>query len=93
MYNKNMNKGKICTIKDMDRINKRRNQSRTSKQEIAAQETKLKQLSRRLPINWLLEMYCLLSLALSSPVSRCDHVGLHSQKRTGPFESGTTPVS
>ena len=25
MYNKNMNKGKICTIKDMDRINKRRN--------------------------------------------------------------------
>ena len=26
MYNKDMNKGKICTIKDMDRINKRRNQ-------------------------------------------------------------------
>ena len=25
MYNKNMNKDKICTIKDMDRINKRRN--------------------------------------------------------------------
>ena len=25
MYNKNMNKGKICTVKDMDRSNKRRN--------------------------------------------------------------------
>ena len=25
MYNKNMNKGEICTIKDMDRINKKRN--------------------------------------------------------------------
>ena len=25
MYNKNMNKGKISTIKDMDRINKKRN--------------------------------------------------------------------